>query len=66
MKYSIVVSNAGTVGEWKNRKDADREYEAWILVTHWPGRLKDEDVALFRNGEPIREHFGKISLGRDE
>lgn len=58
--YSVVVSNVGTVADNMNNPIlARKEYGEWVKAAKAPhGRASGENVTLFKDGEPVIEHYG--------
>lgn len=60
--YEIIVGNLGSVHTGKNKKEALREYSAWVecsLSSY--GRVAGEDVTLFADNDIIKEHSKGVS-----
>lgn len=53
--YQVTVGNIGTVYDGHNRRAANREFREYASPTGQSGRSAEEPVALFANGEIVRE-----------
>lgn len=61
-KYELIVGNIGTVYTGDDRAEADRLFDHYVAQSKSErGRAGGEDVTLFEDGEPIREHTGSLS-----
>lgn len=60
--YSVTVSNIGTVytGNGRDAKRVFATYRKQSLENY--GRAAGEDVTQWRDGEPVREFIGSLSL----
>jgi hypothetical protein len=59
--YEVLVGNIGTVHRGSNRKAADAVFALYRGQSKsGRGRAAGEDVTLFANGEPVREHQGDL------
>ncbi len=55
--YEVIVGNIGSIHQGCNRRIAERKYRAYVQDSiDGHGRAAGESVALFNNGEPIKEH----------
>jgi len=62
-EYFVSVGNIGNITE-ENMKDALKTYNEYVKQSKSNyGRAGGEDVALFVDGEPVKEYFG--TLNRD-
>ena len=62
MKYQVVVGNIGTVYDGDNADIADKHYEEYVEQSKsGRGRAGGEQVTLFVDGEPEREHQGTVA-----
>jgi hypothetical protein len=60
--YQVIVGNIGTVYSGGNKFQAITKYNTYVGQSkRGYGRAADESVTLMADGEPIREHFGKMS-----
>jgi hypothetical protein len=56
-KYDVVVGNIGTVFSGANKREALLVYSSYLKDSKsGTGNAGHEDVTLFANSEPIREH----------
>ncbi len=61
MIYEVVVGNIGRVYRGSDRREANRSYAVYLdQFKQGYGRAAGESVTLFEDGEPIREHEGKL------
>lgn len=57
--YEVLVSNIGKVHEGDSRTEAELVFADYLWKSkNNHGRAAGEDVSLWRNNEPIREHIG--------
>ncbi len=63
--YQVVISNVGTVYDGSERLVAEEFYYDYVNASehHAQGtRVAGEDVTLFADGEPVKEHLGRGGL----
>lgn len=64
--YSVSVGNVGTIGYYTNKKNAIKVFQTCVEQSLSDiGRAGGEDVTLWKNGEPIKEYIGSLSLLAD-
>lgn len=55
--YEVLVGNVGTVVTTKSRREAEGVYRDYVAASRaGVGRAANEAVALFVDGEPVREY----------
>ncbi len=60
-RYDVVVGNIGNVYSGSSQDDANAQYESYATDSREGyGRAGGEDVTLLADGEPVREHHGRI------
>lgn len=65
-KYEVIVGNIGVVYSGSSRDEAYHQFHAYVeLSVDGVGRAAFEDVTLFLDGEPIKEHHGSIDNDED-
>lgn len=58
--YQVIVGNVGTVYDGVDESEAEKTYNDYVeLSKSGYGRAGNEDVSLMRDGEPLKEHFGR-------
>ncbi len=56
-RYSVVVGNVGTVYDGANNREAQTHFSDYVKLSKENyGRVGNEPVYLFMNGDPIREY----------
>jgi hypothetical protein len=57
-KYQVIVGNVGTVYDGDDKEQALREYRECVSISKESevGRMADEEVTLFEDGEILKEH----------
>ena len=65
--YEVVVGNVGTIYNGPSLVEASKLYSDYVDISETrPGsRAGGEDVVLFKDGEPVREHEGLVRLRED-
>lgn len=63
-EYEVTVGNVGTVHTGSSRKEANFAFDQYVDVsrTGSMGRAAGEQVTLFEDGEPVKEHQGWVWL----
>jgi hypothetical protein len=57
--YEVIVSNIGKVWEGSNGFEARKTYNQYVALSKaGRGRAGGEDVSLWKDNEPIKEHYG--------
>lgn len=69
--YTVIVGNVGTVCETNCCNMAGQTYERYVKLSKdnfggYSSRCYGEDVTLYENGEPIREHIGHLNSDTEE
>lgn len=65
--YEVLVGNIGTVWSGSNGAEAMREYGQWKRLSKGTqGRASGEDVTLFKDGEILFEHHGRLNKVRED
>lgn len=60
--YIVVVSNIGQVYQGHSKKEAIKQYNDYIARSlAGTGRVADEGVTLFCDGEIVAEHHGAMT-----
>ena len=65
--YTVEVGNVGTVYNGPSIVEASKMYSDYVDIseTRSGSRAGGEDVVLFKDGEPVREHEGLVRLRED-
>lgn len=63
--YQVVVGNVGTM-DYTDRRLAEECYNTYVTLSKkCETRAAGESVTLFKDGEIVKEHIGKIDLIAD-
>jgi hypothetical protein len=61
-KFTVIVSNIGTVYTGSDSKVAESDYAAYVSASRGNiGNAAGETVTLLKDGEPVKDYIGTLA-----